>query len=102
MQADIVQKVKSDPKFAELVSKKTTLGWVLTILMLIIYFGFVLLVALNPDVLRQSLTGGVITVRIPMGIGVIVSAFILAGIYVYRANGEFDELTKDVVERATK
>jgi uncharacterized membrane protein (DUF485 family) len=35
---------------------------------------------------------------IPLGIGVIVISFILTGIYVWRANGEFDRLTKSINE----
>lgn len=34
---------------------------------------------------------------IPLGIGVIVISFVLTGIYVWRANGEFDRLTKSVL-----
>lgn len=102
MRQELAQRVQSDPKFQELVRKKGSLSWTLTVLMLVIYFGFVLLVALEPDVLKQSLSGGLTTVGIPMGIGVILSAFVLTGIYVYRANREFDDLTHDIVERATK
>ena len=39
------------------------------------------------------------TVGIPVGIGVIVSAFVLTGIYVARANTTFDDLTKEIIER---
>lgn len=102
MRQELAQRVQADPQFQELVHKKRRLSWTLAGLMLFVYFGFVLLVALAPGVLRQSLSGGLTTVGIPLGIGVILSAFVLTGIYVFRANSEFDDLTHGVVERATK
>lgn len=94
----IVNKVKSNPKFQELVRKKTSFGWLLSACMIFIYFGFILLVAFNKAFLAQSLSGGVTTVGIPLGVGVIVSAFVLTGIYVAKANSEFDELNRQIVE----
>jgi uncharacterized membrane protein (DUF485 family) len=44
--------------------------------------------------------GSVTTVGIPVGVGVIISAFVLTGIYVRRANGEFDELTRRIKSKA--
>jgi uncharacterized membrane protein (DUF485 family) len=40
--------------------------------------------------------GGTISLGIVLGLVVIVSAFLLTGIYVRRANGSFDELTRDL------
>ena len=97
-----VDRIKSDPAFQELVRKRWSFAVLLTILMLFIYFGFVFLVAFNKGLLAKSLMGGVTTVGIPVGIFVIVSAFILTGIYVARANGEFDRITKQIVERMKK
>jgi uncharacterized membrane protein (DUF485 family) len=70
--------------------------------MIIIYFGFVLMVAFQKELLAQPLAGGVTTIGIPIGLGVIVSAFILTGIYVARANSAFDDLTKQIVEKVKK
>lgn len=101
-QSQLVDRIKADPGFQELVSKRKTFAWVLTILMLIIYFGFVMLVAFNKPLLAKSLMGGVTSVGMPLGVFVIVSAFVLTGIYVRRANGEFDDMTKKIVERMKK
>ncbi|WP_412841854.1 DUF485 domain-containing protein, partial [Aeromonas dhakensis] len=35
---------------------------------------------------------------IPVGIGLILSAFVLTGVYVFRANGEFDELNQKILK----
>lgn len=98
----IIERVKADPKFQELVRKRTTFAWALSLLMVIIYFGFVLTVAFDKELLGRSLFGGVTTVGIPIGLGVILSAFILTGIYVARANSAFDELTKQIIEKVKK
>ena len=38
------------------------------------------------------------TMGIPVGVVIIVAAFILTGLYVAKANGKFDELTKIIRE----
>lgn len=91
--------IKNDPDFQQLVQSRTRFSIILTLLTFVIYFGFVLLIAFAPSVLGQSLSGGVTTVGIPLGIGVIVSAFLLTGIYVRRANTKYDALTHKLLER---
>lgn len=98
----IIERVKADPQFHELVRKRTRFAWLLSLLMVLIYFGFVLTVAYHKELLGQSLFGGVTTVGIPVGLGVIVSAFVLTGIYVARANTAFDDLTKQIVDKVKK
>ena len=97
MKQDMVDMIKNDPDYIKLVSERSKFAWMLTIVMLVIYFGFVLVIAFDPKLLGTPLSeGSVTTIGIPIGIGVIVSAFILTGIYVRRANGEFDELTAKI------
>lgn len=89
--------ILQNPVFHVLVHKKRQLSWTLAILLLVIYFGFITLVAIAPDFMHQTFSGSVITYGIPLGIGVILFAFVLCGVYVWRANGEFDRLTQAVV-----
>jgi uncharacterized membrane protein (DUF485 family) len=99
MQQDLVHAIKSNPKYHELVSKRSKFAWILAVLMLLIYYGFILIIAFNKEFLSQQLWEGYITtVGIPIGLGVIISAFILTGIYVFRANSEFDRLTREIKE----
>lgn len=102
MDPQLLDKIKQNPKYIELVSKRSRLARLLTALMLIIYFGFVLLVAFAKPFLATPIGSGVTTVGIPLGLLVIVSAFVLTGIYVRRANGEFDQLTKAIVDGVKK
>lgn len=69
--------------------------------MLVVY-GFILVIA-SPT-FAMKIGSGVTTLGIPVGIGVILIAFVLTGIYTKRANGEFDDLTNQIqndVKRCT-
>jgi len=99
MQQDLVHKVKSNPKYHELVSKRSSFGWFMAILMLVIYYGFILVIAYSPTSLAAKVgAGATMSIGMPLGVAIIVSAFLLTGIYVARANSEFDRLTHEIVE----
>ncbi|MBN2870173.1 MAG: DUF485 domain-containing protein [Campylobacterales bacterium] len=101
MKQELVDVIKNDPDYLRLIRERSRFAWTLTITMLVIYFGFVLVIAFDPSLLGTPLfEGSVTTIGIPIGIGVIISAFILTGIYVRRANGEFDELTNRIKAKA--
>jgi uncharacterized membrane protein (DUF485 family) len=91
-------KIEEDPNYQELVRRRSSLGWSLSLIMLVIYFGFILLVAYAPKFLGAPLGTGVMTVGIPIGLIVIVAAFLLTGIYVSKANSKYDPLIRKIVE----
>jgi len=88
------QSILRNPKFQALVTSRGRFGWTLSVLMLGIYLGFILLVAFDKALLAQKIGGGTISLGIVLGLGVILSAFVLTGVYVARANGRFDDLTE--------
>jgi uncharacterized membrane protein (DUF485 family) len=90
------QRILSNARFQELVRQRSGFAWTLSIAMLVIYFGFVLLVAFAKGLLATKVGGGVTSLGILIGLAVIVSAFVLTGIYVHRANSRFDELTRNL------
>jgi uncharacterized membrane protein (DUF485 family) len=92
------EKTKRDPNYQELVRQRSSFGWTLSLIMLVIYFGFILLVAYAPKFLGMRIGTGVMTIGIPIGLFVIVSAFVLTGIYVRRANATYDVLIRRIVE----
>ncbi len=96
MPTDLVRRITSDPHFIELERKRSRLCWMLTAIMLVVYYGFILLIAFAPEVLAQRVGSGVTTLGFPLGIGVILTAILLTGIYVWKANGEYDQLTERV------
>jgi uncharacterized membrane protein (DUF485 family) len=99
MESDLVQRIASHPKYKELKAKRTGFGWWLTLAMMVVYYGFILLVAFNKEFLSQKLGAGVMTMGIPIGFGVIVFTIVITAYYVNRANSEFDDLT-DAIKKA--
>jgi uncharacterized membrane protein (DUF485 family) len=98
MNANVHERTKQDPNYQELVRQRSSLGWTLSAIMLVIYFGFILLVAYAPKFLGTPLGTGVTTIGIPIGLFVIVSAFALTGTYVRKANAKYDALIRRIVE----
>jgi uncharacterized membrane protein (DUF485 family) len=70
--------------------------------MLVVYYAFIMTIAFAPSTLGASLSGGVTTIGIPIGIAIIIIAFALTGIYTKRANSEFDDLINQVKEDIKK
>ena len=102
MSDSIVAKIEANPKYHELRRKRNAFGWTLTLLMLVVYFGYIALIAFNKPFLAQPIGNGVTTLGIPIGLAVIVFTIVITGIYVRRANGEYDRLTTEILEEASK
>lgn len=96
MESDIVSRIESNPKYKQLVAKRTRFGWTLTILMMVVYYGYILLIAFDKELLARRIGNSVITWGIPIGLFVIVFTIVITGIYVRRANREFDDLTAEI------
>ncbi|MGA8496218.1 MAG: DUF485 domain-containing protein [Xanthobacteraceae bacterium] len=93
-----VKQIESDPNFKKLVHDRTSFGWTMSIIMLVIYYGFIALVAFAPSVIAVKIAGS-ITLGIVLGLAIILAAILLTGIYVMRANAEYDDLTAAIVAK---
>ena len=102
MENDMATKIAANPKYQKLVATRSSFGWILTMIMMVVYYGYIALIAFNKPFLAQPLGAGVTTVGVPIGMAVIVFTIVITGIYVRRANGEFDELTKEILKDAAK
>jgi uncharacterized membrane protein (DUF485 family) len=102
MDAAMASRIASHPKYLELKSKRSSLGWWLTLAMMIVYYGFILLVAFNKPFLASRLGEGVMTMGMPIGLGVIIFTVVITAIYVRRANGEFDSLAEELNKAVLK
>ena len=102
MSDPVVEKIKTHPKYLELRRKRNGLGVFLTLLMLVVYYGYIALIAFNKPFLAQPIGTGVTSVGIPLGFGVIVFTVIITAYYVNRANNEFDALTAEILKEASK
>jgi uncharacterized membrane protein (DUF485 family) len=99
----VFQQINADPRFKELVAKRGRFAWLLATIMLTAYFAFILIIAFDPALLGTPLSAGVVTTwGIPAGLGLIFLSFVLTGVYVQRANGEFDRITQEILAEAQK
>ena len=99
MKDDVAVRIAANPKYQQLKSTRSSYSIIMTILMMVVYYGYILLIAFDKEFLASKLgTGMTTSIGIPMGVGVIVFTIILTNIYVRRANTEFDELAEQIVK----
>ena len=102
MMDPLIAKIEANPKYHDLRRKRNLFGWSLTALMVVVYYGYIALIAFNKPFLAQPIGAGVISLGIPIGLGVIIFTVVITGIYVRRANGEYDRLTAEILEEAAR
>lgn len=98
MAQDIYARIRANPKYEQLRQTRNTYGWVMTALMLVVYYGYIALIAFDKAFLATPLGAGVTTIGIPIGVGVILFTVVITGIYVRRANTEFDAMKEALIE----
>lgn len=102
MDDNLVRRISGLAEYRKLKARRTRFGWTLTALMLIVYYGFVLLVAFDKPLLAQRLGSGTMTLGMPIGFGVILFTIAITAYYVVRANAEFDTLSDAIKKEALK
>ncbi len=103
MSRDVLSSIYSDPRYKQLVSTRMRFSLALTAVVLSAYVAFMAVVAFDPGMLAAPLfAGGATPVGVPVGAAIIVVSWMLTGLYVYRANGEFDRRVGEVVGQATR
>jgi len=93
----LVERIKSNPKYQELISKRSSFSIKLAIFMLVVYYGFIGTIAFDKEFFATKISNdSIITVALPIGAAIIIIAFITTVIYVIKANGEFENLTNEI------
>jgi uncharacterized membrane protein (DUF485 family) len=84
-------------------AKRSRFAWTLSAIVLVIFYGFILIVAFAPGFLATPLSeGSVTTIGIPIGVGIIVFFWMLTGYYVRRANREYEVTNVEIIREAQK
>lgn len=96
MHEDLVERLKANRQYRELVRRRSRLGWFLTAIMLVVYYGYVLLIAFDKELLATRVSNGVMTWGMPIGLFVIVFTVVITGLYVRHANSVYDDLTDQI------
>ena len=100
---EVAARVEANPKYHQLVKTRSTYSIWMTACVMVVYFGYILLIAFDGEWLGTKLSAGMTTsIGIPLGVGVIVFTIVLTNLYVRRANAEFDRLTGEIIEEARR
>ncbi len=86
----------ANPTFQKLTRTRAALGWTLAVIMLVIYYGFIALIAFDKGLLSEVVFGKQVTLGLVLGLFVLVSTFVLVAIYVAVANTTFDRLNREL------
>ncbi len=98
MNEELVNRIESNPKYQELISKKNSFSIKLGIFVLVMFYAYILTIAFNKEVLATKIGDGLTTIAFPLALAILVISFITTVIYVRRANGEFEDLTNEIKE----
>lgn len=102
IEANRVKDILESEKFRNLVKKRLKVSLSLTAIMLLVYFGFILIIAFYKELLAIKI-GEHITLGLPIGVGIIVFAWLLTGLYTRWANSKYDksvrELRNEILEK---
>lgn len=103
MSSSMYAHIRRNPRFNELVQKRTRFATILSVIVLAVFYGFVLLVAFAPELIGMRLSeGSNMTFGIALGLFQFVFFWVLTFVYVRRANGEFDDINNEIVRAAWK
>ena len=82
----------NSPEFHRLLARRWRVSLILSALLFVLYYGYILLIAVNRQALSRTMGGapGGMTVGIPIGAAVIVGAVVLTAVYVIWANRHYD------------
>jgi uncharacterized membrane protein (DUF485 family) len=97
-----VARIQANPLYAELRRKRNGLGTALTLAMLVVYYGYISLIAFNKAFLAQPIGGGVTSLGIPIAAAVIIFTVVITAVYVRRANSEFDDLNARLLKETLR
>jgi len=95
-----LRKISESPEYQELIKARSKSKWTLAVVMLVVYYGFIMVIAFAPEIFAQSVGGGHMSVGILVGLIVIFFSFVITGIYVHKANTVFEPLSKKLHEAA--
>ena len=99
----LYEKIRKNPKFAQLCQERGRFSLILSLIVLIPYYTFMMTVAFNPTFFADKFGDSpIITIGWPIGAVIIVGGWVLTGIYIRRANNSFDELNEAIVSEARK
>lgn len=103
MSDKVYERVLANPKFKELKARRSRFAWTLAAIVLGVYYGFMMVVAFAPSTFAAKVASGwTLSIGYPIVATIIIGAWLLTGLYIRRANGEFEEITRQIAKEAGK
>jgi len=103
MSNPIYARIRQNPRYHELVKKRGRLAVTLSVIVLVAYYSFMMVVAFAPSILSRPLGEGLtLSVGVPVGAGIIVVSWLLTGLYSHFANGEFEDINNKLIEETAE
>ena len=103
MSDPIYARVRQNPKFQELIRRRGRLAALLSAVVLVGYYGFIMIVAFAPGILGAPLSDGmVLSVGVPVGAILVLVGWLTTGVYSYFANGAFEDLNAEIVRESQR
>lgn len=103
MSSAVYARIRENPRFQELVARRSRYSWFLTAVVIAVFYSFVLVVAFNPKLIGMPVAeGSMWTVGIVFGLVMFIGFWVMTALYVHKANGEFDAISQEVVRAAWK
>lgn len=99
----LYEKIRKNPKFAQLCQERGRFSLILSLIVLIPYYTFMMMVAFNPAFFADKFGDStILTIGWPIGAVIIIGSWLLTGIYIRRANGAFEDLNEEIIAEARK
>ncbi len=97
MSSAVFEQIRSNPKYPLMVARRRRLAGMLAGVVLGLFFAFILVVAFAPALLAKTVGDGVTTIAVPLGVAMIVLFWLLTGLYVVRAQRDFDQIRNEIL-----
>jgi uncharacterized membrane protein (DUF485 family) len=89
MNADSKRQLLASQEFRQLIVRRWRVSLLLTCLLFVLYYGYILVIALNRTLVSTRLQES-IPIGIPLGASVIIGSWVLTAVYVVWANRHYD------------
>ena len=100
MASELTQRIQRNPQYQQLTKTRNSFGWLLTILVFLAYYGFILVIAFDKSLFATPIAAGMTTTwGIPAGIAVILLTIVVVAIYVNKANRDYDSVIKSILDK---
>jgi uncharacterized membrane protein (DUF485 family) len=91
--------ILKDPEFQRMVRMKNGISLTLTLVQLVLYFGFIMLVAYAGRTFLAAKITASTPLGIPIAVGTILLSWFLTGFYIRWANSTYDPMIRTLRDR---